>query len=185
MDISDSNKFKTFDSKHTIGITKILLLFILLVASPNSGNLLSKQMKEFIEDHRSVQHILAYLMLLVVIDISYPSIEFYYLIIYSIVVYILFLLSTKLDIHWNIIIFLLLFVFFIYENKLDHDQLNMINDKNLTYEEKIKIEQKNNYFKYSIFGLISFLIILGTFFYNNRKMVQYGGGYDPINYLFY
>lgn len=183
MDIANMD-LKSFDSKHSLGVSKILLLFVLLISSPNSGALLSKQMKEYISDNRYVQHILAFLMLLVVIDISYPSIEFYYLIIYSIVVYVLFLLTTKMDLHWNIVIFLLLFVLFIYENKLDHDQMNMMDDDNLDDTKKEEIRKKNMYFRYAVFTLIIFLIVLGSFFYNNRKMVQYGGGYDPFKYLF-
>lgn len=172
-----------FDSKHSLGVSKILLLFVLLISSPNSGSLLSKQTKEFITDNRYVQHLLAFLMLLVVIDISYPAIEFYYLILYSIVVYVLFLLTTKMDLHWNIAVFLLLFGLFIYENKLDHDQKNMMDDDNLDLERKEEIKRNNMYFRYGVFGLIVFMILMGTYFYNNRKMVQYGGGYNLITYL--
>lgn len=175
---------KKFDNNHSIGISKILLLFILLVASPNTNTLLSKQMKDYIDENRYVQHIIAFLMLLVVIDISYPSIEFYKLIIYSIIVYLLFLGSTKLDLHWNITIFILLFLSFIYENKIDSNEDDMLDDPYLDNDTKMDILRNNRYFKYGTMTLIVFLISLGTYFYNDRKMVQYGGSYNFMKYLF-
>jgi hypothetical protein len=169
---------------HILGISKILLLFIVLVFSNFTDVLVSKQIKIFIKNNRHVQHILGYIMLLIIVDTSYSGMEFYKVVLYTVIVYILFIMTNKLDIHWNIIIFFILLIAFIYENRKDHEIKVMKKDENLTIEEKEKIEKENQRFRYGVLILIVFIISLGTIFYNDKKMIQYGGSYDPIKYFF-
>jgi hypothetical protein len=100
------------------------------------------------------------------------------------VVYIWFILTTKLDASWSIGIIILLAIYFIYESKKITDLKLILDDPNLDNDKKKEIidsfESIKNYFLVGIFGVT----LLGTFFYVDEKQIQYGGGFNILDFWF-
>lgn len=166
-------------------IARVLLIFYLLVASNYTDNLMAKQMKEYLNSNRLVQHFIGFLTLIVLVTMVGGITDTRSSIIYSLIGYTWFIFSTKLDIHWNIIILTLLFIGYMYENSLVIKEQHILNDPNLTEHQKIDIINRCNTYKTWIVGSIMTVTILGTIMYTNKKQVQYGGGYDLFTYMFY
>lgn len=168
-----------------VSLSKVLLIFYVLVMSNLTPVLLSKQLRSFIDNNRMAQHIVGILSLIVIITAVNGNIDSRTAIIYALLGYIWFVFSTKMDLHWNIIVILLLLVGYLYENDLENKEMEMKKDKVLTENEKndIKKNHRKNvgYIVVAILGIT----IIGTLLYNNKKEIQYGGGYDILRYLFY
>lgn len=168
-----------------VSIVKLLLLYYLLSYSSVTENLLSKQMKTLIEDNRLIQHLIGLLTMIVLISLLNYDLTNTKIVIYGLITYILFILSTKLDIHWNIIILSLLFVMYLYEHNLNLKQQELSFDKILNNDEKNNIFVILNNKKHMFIGLIGLFLIIGVYLYLNKKDVQYGGGFNWINFLLY
>jgi hypothetical protein len=166
-------------------IARVLLIFYLLVASNYTDNLMAKQMKEYLNSNRLVQHFIGFLTLIVLVTMVGGITESRTALIYSLIGYIWFIFSTKLDIYWNIIILILLFIGYMYENSLIVKEKQILDDPNLTDKQKVDIIDRCNIYKTWIVGSIMTVTLLGTIMYTNKKKVQYGGGYDLFTYMFY
>lgn len=164
---------------------KAFLIFYLLLANNYTGDLLSKQMKNFIDNNRLIQHFIAFMMLFVIIIII-GSTNTLNSLLYSLFGYLLFIFTTKMDIHWNIIVLCVLFFWFFIDSQYN-THINLIeNDQLLTDEQKniVLKKRENNYLKY--FMILILVMILGGAFYVDKKIGQYGGGkFDLATYLFY
>ena len=168
-----------------ITMTKVLLLFYIFIASGYTKDLMSKQMQTFISENRFVQHIIGFILLMTIIMLIGNVTNTYNIFIYSLIGYTWFLFTGKLDIHWNIIIVLLLLFGFIYESSLEEKEMNILSDETLTQEQKNKLIEKNTSIKLYIIIAVLSVTVIGTFFYTNKKVVQYGGGeFDLLKYLF-
>ena len=168
-----------------IPMTKVLLLFYIFIASGYTKDLMSKQMQTFISENRSVQHIIGFLLMMTIIILFGGVTNTYNIFIYSIIGYIWFLFTGKLDIHWNIIVILLLVFGFIYESNIDEKESVINSDDTLTQEQKDKLISKNTSIKSYIIISVLLVTFIGTFFYTNKKVTQYGGGnFDLLKYLF-
>jgi hypothetical protein len=178
-----NNTFNTSNTlNNNVDLIKILLLFYVLTASNYTDKLLSKQMKEYINDNRLVQHVIGFSTIMVLITLVNNNIDTLHTIIYAMIGYTWFIFSTKLDIHWNIIVLLLLFIGYMYENSCNIKEREIMLDPNITDEQKTNIIQKQN--KYKLWILLGIIIItaVGTFMYSYRKQIQYGGNYDIFTY---
>jgi hypothetical protein len=167
----------------SISLSKVLLVFYMLIAGNYLGGLVSKQMKNFIEGDRIVQHVIGIITMMILITSFGNVADIKLSILYSIIAYTWFILTTKLDIHINIIIVALLLVGYLYEDSLDAQMLKT--DKVLTDVEKMAIVETSKKHKKIITGLLFLVTVIGTFMYNDKKQVQYGGGYDVFRYLLY
>ena len=169
-----------------ISITKVLLIFYLLIGNSALQPLLSKQWKKMVEDNRLIQHIIGLTTIITLITLtSEGEMDNLNILMYSILGYMWFIFSTKLDIHWNIIVIVLLLLSFLYENSLKIKDNIIMNDKVLTEEEKNKIKKNNYNNKIYILLGITGVTLLGVYLYSDKKKVQYGGGYSLINFLLY
>jgi len=74
---------------------------------------------------------------------------------------------------------------FMYYNSLQQSNKLIYSDKNLTLDEKQKITQKNSTNTLFVMFGIFVITIIGVTLYSNKKEVQYGGGYDIVNFLLY
>lgn len=182
-----------------VSLIKGLLLYYLLALNTTSP-LLSKQMKQFINDNRLFKHFIGFITVLILISVM--STPFYkngiisddgtkdvlnnaQMIMYTFLVYTWFILSTKIDIHWNIIILLCLLGAYLYENIVVKKNMTTNYDKILSHEEKNKIiKQNSKYHKYIFGGLIG-VTITGLCLYSHKKEGQYGGGYNMLTFLLY
>lgn len=174
--IQDINSNKT-------SLAKVLLIFYVLIASELSDNLMAKQMKEYIRDNKYVQHIIGFLTMFILVTLVGGVVDTRSALVYSLVGYIWFIFSTKLDIHWNIIILILLFIGYIYENSMTIREKEILEDPNLTDEQKKEMIENDNKYKSWIVGSVILVTIIGTMFYSHKKSVQYGGGYDIFVYM--
>ena len=166
---------------NNMSLNKVLFIFYLLMMT-TSNKLISKQMRDYINDNRYIQHILGFLTLIVLITLI-GGIEIRSAIIYALIGYVWFIFSTKLDIHWNIIIIILLFVGYIFENNINLQEQNIKTDNNLTNELKEQLIKDNITKKTLLFGSVILVTIFGTLLYSKKKHVQYGGGYDIFTYM--
>ena len=185
--MNDNNHIFQIDSMSGPGVSlsKVLLVFYLLITTNFTNNLVSKQLKSFFEENRLAQHTIAIIALLVLITSIGGIVDTKKAVIYTIIGYVWFLFTTKLDIHWNIVIILILLSGYLFENNLDNKVKLMDGDKVLTDEEKVQLNHYNNKVKMFIVGGAMSVTIIGTLMYSNKKHVQYGGGYDPLTFLLY
>ena len=169
-----------------ISIVKILLLFNVLISGSLLRPLLSKQWNEMVNESRLIQHIIGLTTMITLVTlISEGTADYLHIIAYSLAGYLWFILSTKMDIHWNIIIMILLLGSYLYQNSLKIKENEITIDKILDEEQKIILKNKNNKKQmYAVIGVMS-AILLGVYFYSNKKEVQYGGGYSLVNFLLY
>ena len=173
------------NENHTLFV-KVLLAFYIIIGSSLLQPLLAKQWRNFVENDRLIQHAIGITTMIAIVTFVYEGRSDYSeILMYSFIGYLWFIFSTKLDIHWNIMIMILLLAVYLYGNNIQIKNNTTDNDKILTEDEKKKIINKNN-----TQGLISFVGVLmftlcGVMLYSDKKEVQYGGGYDLVNFLLY
>lgn len=173
------------DNLKIYSLAKPLLLFYIIIASQYTGNLLGKQMKEFIESNRLVQHIIGFLMLATLINLTIKVEDIKKSLIYSLIGYIWFILTTKLDIHWNIITILLLLLIYLYESKLFEHELTILKDTVLNTEEKDNTIKNNNNYRIKLIIITLIITMIGSLLYQQKKSIQYGGEFSIKKYFLY
>jgi len=102
----------------------------------------------------------------------------------TLLIYVWFILTTKLDLAWNIAIIILLAIYFLFESKYTVDLGIQLKDQLTTNETKSELVKTfvsaNNIVLVGIFGVT----LIGTLFYTSEKQVQYGGGFNLVNFWF-
>ena len=164
-------------------LAKVLLIFYVFVASSTTDNLMSKQIREYINSNRYMQHILGFLTMIVLVTLVGGVVDNRAAIFYALVGYIWFIFSTKLDIHWNLIIIALLFIGYMIENNMSAREVEIKSDKTLSDEQKKKLIMTDMMYKNWIVGSVLIVTAIGTLFYSQKKQEQYGGGYDVFAYM--
>lgn len=170
--------------KPDVSLSRSLLIFYLLIANNYTSNLYSRQLKDFINNNRYIQHIIGFTTLLVIINLfaglnnSMDSIK------YSMILYSWFIFSTKLDLQWNLMIIGLLVLGYINENSMIDKEENIEKDEYVTKDVIKRIRKHNKKTRTIICLSIILVTIFGTYQYFNKKHQQYGGGFDPLNYMF-
>jgi hypothetical protein len=169
-----------------VSLLRALLVFYIIIASNFTSGLFSKQLKRFFEESRLAQHLIGFIMMLVLIILIVNIMNIYRAILYTIIGYTWFIFMTKLDIQWNVIIILLLLFGFLYEYQLDEKDQTVLDDPNLTEEQKDKVVETNSQYKTYIMVAVLAFTVIGGLLYLNKKTGQYGGGqFDLMTYLFY
>ncbi|AYV75968.1 MAG: hypothetical protein Terrestrivirus4_16 [Terrestrivirus sp.] len=184
-DIHNINNMTNMNSSDSTALLKSMLFFYIIIASNYTENLYSKQLRTFFNENRFAQHLIGLIMMFTFIMIIGGITEIDKGILYSLIGYIWFLFTTKLDIHWNIIIILLLLFGFIYESKLSQKKEAIISDLVLSDDEKIKLVNEQQQYEFYILIAIISITVIGSFLYINKKGVQYGGGFDVMQFMFY
>lgn len=172
---------------NSISITKIILLFYVLLNTSLLQPLLSKQWTKTVKNNRLIQHIIGFTTILTISTlIAGENEEYSNLILYTVLGYLWFIFSTKMDIHLNIIIVILLLANYMYGNYLSNENKKIKNDNILTREEKDFLINKNLQKDTYIMFILMACIVGGMFIYSNKKEIQYGGGkYNFVNFLLY
>lgn len=174
-----------------LSIGKVLLLTYIIISSSYCSNLFSNGLKKAIETNRFVQHIILLLLIMSLMilfgnpfGIEISSSHTLNIVIVTLLIYVWFILTTKLDLSWNIGIIILLAIYFLFESKSSVDLGIQLRDINIQSEIKSELVQtfmqNNNIILVAIFGIT----MLGTLFYTNEKQVQYGGGFNLMNFWF-
>jgi hypothetical protein len=162
-----------------ISLPKALLFFYVITANQYTGDLLGKQMKTFLNENRIAQHLVAFTMMVAIVHIMGIK-KTDELLFYSLILYSWFILTTKLNIQMNLVVIMSLIVWFFYENNNSTDK-----DENISGEIKQNIKNINKKWNTYIGSGLIMLTLGGVFMYSNKKHIQYGGGYNPINFLLY
>lgn len=174
IDENDNTKFS---------LSKILIIFYVFIVSNFSDNLLSKQLKQSISENRIFQHIVSLIGFFLLITTFSSTISTNKALLYSIFGYIWFILTTKLDLQFNLIIVISLLGIYAYENNLKAKEKELVEDENLTSDEKKKIIDNYNYQKSILILIPIATTFIGTFLYCDKKQVQYGGGFDYYKFF--
>lgn len=164
-------------------LVKGILIFYLLIGSSYVKELYSGQMKDFLSNNRYAQHFIGFTMMLIIIGSILGVKDPKRLTVFSILGYFWFILTTKLDVHWNMAIIALLILGYLYENNLDEKEEEVKEDDNLTNEDKEKVVSNNLNIRKIIIGSVFAVTIVGTLFYSNKKLGQYGGNFDIEKFL--
>jgi len=171
---------------NSVSITKILLLFYMLIGNSLLQPLLSKQWIAAVKNDRLIQHVIGITtMLTLAILVSDETEEYSSLVMYTIIAYLWFIFSTKMDIHFNVMIIVLLLGNYMYDNYLKMENKKTLKDSALSDDIKNSIITRNSERSYYAMFSIMALIIGGMFMYSGKKEVQYGGGYNIVNFLLY
>ena len=180
------NTLKNVETK--ISLIKPVLIFYLLVASNFTKYLYSYQLDNFFKTNRYAQHILGFIMMLVIFiefgnKKNTPN-KIVNILKYSSLAYLWFIFTTKMDLHWNLAILGLLAVGFIYEHWMDSKVGMSKKDPSLEKSniKKIKNEHKNIK-KIMLFTIIA-ITIIGTVQYLLKKRNQFDDGFDELQYIF-
>jgi len=166
-------------------LIKVLLVFYLIIASNFTGGLMGKQMREYMEKNRFIQHIVGFITMIVVVTLIGGIVDTHKAVVYALIGYTWFIFTTKLDIHWNLIILTLLFVGYMYENSKKLSEVHVVDDKNLPNDVKEQIIQQDTNYNTYFACVIILITVIGTLLYSDKKYQQYGSGYDPVKYVFY
>ena len=124
----------------------ILFRYYILLFTPLSRKVLSKQIIDLIDENRMVQHLIAFLSLYVLIKHMNEKWNFNKILSYSVLIYGLFIMTTKMDLHINIMVIGLLLVYYLYDDLCKKKEEQLKTDKNI---ENISKEMRNGRF---IFG---------------------------------
>lgn len=166
-----------------ISLTKALLIFYLILANNYTGNLMSGQLQDFLKTNRFAKHIVGLITVLVLLNTFGGVTDIRPLVAYTILGYTWFTFTTKLDLEWNMLIFGLMLGGYLYENKLFVIEDEAHNDPTLSPEQKEAIDAKNNKYKLAITAIIVGVTALGAFRYYNKKIGQFGGGFNDLDFL--
>ena len=182
MDIDLGNLDKKMGN---ISLSAALLIFYISIANQYTGDLMGVQLKEFLRENRIVQHIIAFVSLLVLIIFIGKIYNLETALLYAGIGYAWFILTTKLDIQWNMIVLFMLIIGFMYECRTLDKESSVSSDTVLTKNEKQNIIDTHNNNKTYIVGGIMLVTVIGFALYSNKKMVQYGGSFDLVKFFLY
>lgn len=170
-------------SNPNISLAKIILLFYVIISTDNTKCLLTDNCQNIMNDNRYTYHVISFIKLYIMIsllgNVHHPKYAF----IYAIITYIWFLFTTKMNGNYNLIIIMFLFGSLVFEQYIKNKEELVKNDKNLSTTKKNCMMK--NFIRMKTF-MVLFLIVITLYFtcqYTNGKLVQYGGGFDPIVFL--
>lgn len=177
---------KLYEKSGDLSVVKILLSFFIISSSSALFPLLSKQMKDMLQNNRIAQHLLGILVMMSLV-ILYSNGDFCIqrIIMYTSICYLTFILATKMDLQFSLMLMLSFLLVLLYQNTIKNEETKIINDNILTPNEKnTAIKNKKKYYLHFT-GFTLLIVIFGTILYSNKKEIQYGGGYSIFNYLLY
>src|SRR3989338_2043578 len=172
---------KLFNTK--ISVAKVIFLLYLILASNLATNLMSRQLKEYIETSRIAQHFIGFTLVLSIINLLGGDLKLMTSLTYTLLAYLWFLLSTKIDLIWNFIFIGLLYVDYFIENYLDDIQRTVEEDETLTQSHKESKKIERNRKKTIILIGIIILSVWGWYQYYSKKKVQLGGNFNTYDYF--
>lgn len=175
-------------------LVSMMLLFYLAIANNYTDRLLSREMQVAIRESRFAQHLIGFLLLMVVVFMvgNVDSVE--HGLVYSVIGYGWFVLSTKLDLRTNIVILSLMVLAFLYEQKILAKLESVSKDLVLSAEEKLRYTRRHLMVKKTYIALIAGLTVAGAGYYcykhccsgSSSSSGQSGGGSQSLmEFIFY
>ena len=136
-----------YNGKSNVTLMTTMLLFYLLVANNYQKSLYSGQFTDFVQNNKNVQHIIAYITMLVIIIMFAGVKDLWSASFYALVAYTWFILTTKIGLEWNLLIISALLIGFFYENNMIVVEKEAKKDRALTKTERKKIIRNNRRIK--------------------------------------
>ena len=161
----------------------ILTLIYMLQLSMLSTNTLGKQLREYTSENKSAQHIINFIVIMVLLSIFDTNKNTISLLRDSTFIYLLYILTTKLDLQFNLIIITSLLMLYFYKREINIREQRIVNDFELSSDIKNNIIGKNeNIFNLYNVSALSILIYF-VYIYFSRKNIQYGGGFSYSKFI--
>lgn len=155
--------------KSSISLSKVVLLFYLLIANNYTNKLMSGQLNDFLDKNRYAQHLIGFITMLVLINLVGGVTDFQMAIMYSLIAYLWFIFTTKLDLSWNLLIIGVMVLALLYENTMVDKEVKSEDDQALEEDDKKKIRNRHNRMKTLVVIAIITITIIGTALYFNKK----------------
>lgn len=168
----------------SVSLSKVVLLFYLLIANNYTNNLMSHQLRDFMNENRYAQHFIGYVTMLVLISMVGGVTDPTLAATYSLIAYLWFIFTTKLDLSWNLLIIGIMVLFLLYENRMLDKEVRSESDQALEEQDKERIKSKHNRLKALVVIAILIVTVIGTSFYMDKQIVQHGGNFDGLTYVF-
>lgn len=167
-----------------VAFGKVLFLFYLVTLGSQSNLLLSDNLRNFIIENRFAQHLLGFLILFTLM-INYTSIiEPTKALFYTSLTYFFFILTTKMSLGWNLLIVAMAVFGYFYEQELTYIENRLKEDENVSDEIKKEQKLKHNQLFTGFVALMVAIVVLGTTFYMDKKVNQYGGNFSLDKFFF-
>jgi hypothetical protein len=169
-----------FDSE--ISPVKILSIMLLIFMTTIFAGNINHHLIEQVNSNKLLKHILIIATVFILITLINPNTDMLEVIIYTALIYILYILSNKMNIKIVYVFLALLLITYIYEYYQNKNKDLIMRDVNIIDKiERIEKMKKNNKFIY--LGLL-IIAIIGSLFYENKKITQKGGDYRLDRFLF-
>jgi hypothetical protein len=165
-----------------ISPVKVLsIMFLVFMTTIFAGNI-NHHLIEEVNNNKILKHILIISTIFILITLLNPNTDILEVIIYTGLIYILYILSNKMNIKLVYVFLALLLIIYVFEYYQNKKKDLIMRDVNINNKmEKIEEMKKQN--KYIYLGLLIFSII-GSLFYENKKIIQKGEGYRLDRFLF-
>ena len=169
-----------FDSD--ISPVKVLsIMFVVLMTTLFAGNI-NHHIIEELKTNTLLKHILIITTIFILITLINPNTDILEVIVYTVLIYILYLLANKMNIKVVYAFLVLLLIAYIYEYQQNKQKDLIMRDNNITDKlERINKMKKKNKFIYLGFLIVA---IVGSLFYESKKIEQKGGEYKLNKFLF-
>ncbi len=168
-----------------LSFVKLFVLYNLFVMSKFNSPLLSKQLKNMLDESRIAQHIVSFIFIFVLIQAFTETNDVYNIFNKSVLIYVGFVLSQKLDLQWYVMFMAMLLLYTLYENFLEEKEKNLKTDNVLDIDTREQLLKESENKKKIITSAMFGLMLIGVIIYADRKQDQYGGGYNMTNFFFY
>jgi len=136
-------------SSDIVNLSNGILLFYVAIAANFTQDLYSRQLREFIRNHRIMHHIIGYIILLYTISYTTDRAEWINIYAFTALVYLWFILTTKMDVIFTILTVLCLAIGFTLNTHL-------ASHKSADNKEILQLRQ---YERYSIYVAIGITVI--------------------------
>jgi len=183
MDYLDKFTNMTLFNKSNTTIQNSLFYLYLIIGVSYLNNLYSNKLNQYLNQNKYAQHLLGFIILLVIINLSGVS-DFLPAIGYTLITYSLFILTTNMDLYWTLIFLSILLFSYFYKN-YSNQEINRIKlDDSLSVQDKKNLTKR--YKRFNIYLTISIIVIIlfGLFNYLKDKELQFGDDFDTIKMIF-
>lgn len=163
---------------HITNVPIAIILFYLFASDTYTNDLISKQLRNFLDKNRYAHHIIGILFMVYVYTLVSKIDNIKEIIAYAFFTYVLFVLTTKLDLQWNIMLIIVMIIGFLYNYQFENKLKEKMADVSLDSEDIQRMKKEHR--KKMLYVLIGMTVItvIGVSLYSNKQKIQYGGGFS-------
>lgn len=183
--MENKNKLKKSINDNKNSLIRALFIFYFMMLE-FSQNTFTKSVRNNILSDIFCKHLIKCINLIIILRYILKISDIDKLMLNTCILYILFIILSKIEYEWSLIIIGIFIIYFLMDTKMEYcDILNRKIDNILNDEEKIKIQKKHNINRGIIIFILIAIMIIGCGSYGKKKIVQYGGKFDLIKFIYY